>query len=186
MKRRSRALLARGLDLGNAVHAIYGLYLDPESAQRAFDGVRAAKVEEHNIVVLSSEPFEDYEFGQRDRRTLMPWLAALGGLVCGASALAFVAFTQRTYPLSTGGMPIVAFWPDGIIAYEFTMMGAVLATLITLILTARSPRESAQIYDPEVSNGKILIGAVNPAEGLRGAVEQALRKAGTESVVSRP
>lgn len=166
--------------------AIYGLYPDPDSAQRAVDLLRQARVDNRNIVVLSSEPFEDYEFGQRDRRTIMPWLAALGGLVCGASALAFVAFTQRAYPLPTGGMPIVALWPDGIITYEFTMFGAVLATLMTLILTARSPRESAKVYDPEVSNGKILIGVVNPPEASRTDLEEALLGAGTTSIVRCP
>ncbi len=166
--------------------AIYGLYADPDSAQRAVDLLREAKVEDRSVVVLSSEPFDHYEFGRRDQHTVMPWLAALGGLVCGLSALAFVAFTQKAYPLPTGGMPIVALWPDGIITYEFTMFGAVLTTLITLIITARSPRESAGLYDPEVSNGKVLIGVVNLGEGLRGAVEQALRSAGTESVISRP
>jgi hypothetical protein len=168
------------------MNAVYGLYPDPDSAQRAVDLLRGANVEDRSIVVLSSEPFDEYEFGQREHKTIMPWLAALGGLVCGLGAFAFVAFTQKAYPLPTGGMPIVSLWPNGIITYEFTMLGAVLATLVTLIITARSPRESAGLYDPEVSKGKILIGVVNPAKGLRGAVEQALRNAGTESVVSRP
>ena len=165
------------------MNTLYGLYVDPDSAQRAFDGLRDAKVEEGSIVVVSSEPYDEYKFGQRDRRTIMPWLAALGGLVCGAGALAFVAFTQRAYPLATGAMPIVALWPDGIITYEFTMFGAVLTTLITLIISSRSPRESATVYDPEVSNGKILIGVVNPPEGLRAQLEEALRHSGTDSVV---
>ncbi len=166
--------------------AIYGLYADPDSAQRAVDLLREAKVEDRSVVVLSSEPFDHYEFGRRDQHTVMPWLAALGGLVCGLSALAFVAFTQKAYPLPTGGMPMVALWPDGIITYEFTMFGAVLTTLITLIITARSPRESAQLYDPEVSSGKILIGVVNPPEAARTQLEEALRNAGTASVVRCP
>jgi hypothetical protein len=166
--------------------AIYGLYPDPDSAQRAVNLLRGADVEDRSIVVFSSQPFDEYEFGRREQKSIMPWLAALGGLVCGASAFAFVAFTQKAYLLPTGGMPIVSLWPNGIITYEFTMLGAVLATLVTLIFTARSPRENAGLYDPEVSKGKILIGVVNPAEGLRGTVEQALRNAGTESVVSLP
>ena len=165
--------------------AVYGLYPDPDSAERAVELLRGANVDDRSIVVLSSEPFDEYEFGRRDHETIMPWLAALGGLVGGASAFAFVAFTQKVYPLPTGGMPIVSLWPNGIITYEFTMFGAILTTLVTLIITARSPRDSARLFDPEVSNGKILIGVVNPAEGLRGAAEQALRNAGAESVVSR-
>ena len=170
-------------DIGDNVNAIYGLYPDPESAQRAFDGLRRAKVEERNIVVVSSEPFDEYEFGGRDHRTVMPWLAAFGGLACGLGALTFVAFTQKAYPLPTGGMPIVPLWPDGIITYELTMLGTVLATLFTLIITSRSPRASAEVYNSEVSNGKILIGVANPPEASRPALEEALLNAGTTSVV---
>jgi hypothetical protein len=166
--------------------ALYGLYPDPDSAQRAVDLLRDANVEDRSIVVLSSEPFDEYELGRRDRKTIIPWLAALGGLVGGVSAFAFVAFTQRAYPLPTGGMPMVSLWPNGIITYEFTMLGAILTTLITLIISARSPRESARLYDPEVSNGKILIGVVNPLEASWVEVEEALRSAGAPSVVRRP
>ena len=166
--------------------AVYGLYPDPDSAERAVDLLHDANVEDRSIVVLSSEPFDAYKFGRREHKTIMPWLAALGGLVSGSSAFAFVAFTQKAYPLPTAGMPIVSLWPNGIITYEFTMFGAILATLVTLVITARSPRESAKLFDSEVSKGKILVGVVNPAEGLRGAVEEALRNAGTESVVRRP
>jgi hypothetical protein len=165
--------------------AVYGLYPDPDAAQRAVDLLRGAGVEDRSIVVLSSEPFDEHEFGRRERNTIMPWLAAVGGLVCGAAAFAFGAFTQKVYPLPTGGMPLISLWPNGIITYEVTMLGAVLATLATLIITARSPRESAGLYDPGVSDGKILIGVVNPPEGLRDAVGQALRSAGTESVITR-
>lgn len=165
------------------MNAIYGLYTDPDSAQRAFDALHAAKVDDRSIVVLSSEPFEGYEFGQRDHRTIMPWLAALGAALCGLSALAFVAFTQKAYPLPTSGMSIVSMWPNGIITYEFTMLGAILTTLFVLIIAARSPRESARLYDPEVSNGKILIGVVNPPEALVAQLKEELRRAGAESVV---
>jgi hypothetical protein len=39
------------------VTAIYGLYDDPEVAQRAVDGLRAAGADDADIVVMSSEPF---------------------------------------------------------------------------------------------------------------------------------
>ena len=46
--------------------AIYGLYSDPGVAQRAVDNLRAAGVLDADITVISSEPFEHYEFGHRD------------------------------------------------------------------------------------------------------------------------
>ena len=43
------------------------LYDDPDVAQRAVDGLRAAGAADGDIVVMSSEPFEEHEFGQRDQ-----------------------------------------------------------------------------------------------------------------------
>ncbi len=171
--------------------AVYALYSDPDSAQRAVNSLRGAGPElgiaERDVVAVSSEPFEEYDFGRRDRQTSMAWLAALGGLIGGLIGFRFVAFTQKAYPLPTGGMPVVSLWPDGIITYETTMLGAILATLLTLLVTARLPRwqeGKRQLYDPEVSDGKILIGVVNPPERSRAEVERRLIEAGAKSVVS--
>ena len=46
--------------------AIYGLYDDPHVAQRAVDNLRAAGVADAEITVMSSEPFDHFEFGHRD------------------------------------------------------------------------------------------------------------------------
>jgi hypothetical protein len=53
------------------------------------------------------------------------------------------------------------------------MLGAILATVITLVLTARLGRGST-IYDAEVSDGKILVGVVNPSESALAGLEAAL------------
>ncbi|HEV2178056.1 MAG TPA: quinol:electron acceptor oxidoreductase subunit ActD [Terriglobia bacterium] len=170
--------------------AIYGLYPDPGSAERAFQSLRrppdGVDVSDNDIVILSSEPFEEYEFGRRGHRTVMPWLAALGGLAGGLLGFLFVSYTQRAYPLPTGGMKIVSLWPDGVITYELIMLSAILTTLVTLLITARSPRRSRKLYDPQVSEGKILVGVVNPAEASSAGLERMLRDAGASSVVSCP
>lgn len=164
------------------VKAIYALYPDPDSAQRAVNSLRGAGVNDRDIAVVSSEPYDGYEFGRRDHRTRMPWLAALGGLLGGTSGFLLVATSQKAYPLSTGGMPIVAPWPDAIITYEMTMLGAILATLFTLLGTARLPNWNAQLNDPGIADGKILIGVVNPPESSRFELERRLREAGADQV----
>jgi hypothetical protein len=160
--------------------AIYGLYHDPDAAQRAVDALREAKVEARDITIISSEPFEGYEFGRLDHHTPMPWLAALGGLVGGLSGFLLATLTQRAYPLATGGMPIVTLWANGIVTYELTMLGAILATLFTLLVAARLPDWRTKIYDPAVSEGKILVGVVNLQEDSRVEIERRLRDAGAE------
>jgi hypothetical protein len=55
--------------------AVYALYKNPNNAQHAVDELRKAGIAERDITILSSEPLEEYEFGQRDRQTWMTWLA---------------------------------------------------------------------------------------------------------------
>jgi Alternative complex III, ActD subunit len=169
------------------MNAIYGLYPDPDSAQRALNVLERAQSElgfnDRDIAVLSGEPYEEYGFGQREHKTRMPWLAALGGLVGGLCGFWFVSFTQKSYPMISGGMHLVTKWSDGIITYELTMLGAILTTLFTLLITARIPDWSGRkLYDPAISNGKILIGVTNPPEKAREELERRLRGAGAETV----
>ena len=166
--------------------ALYAIYPDPESAQRAVNTLRAAGPDlgfgDRDITVLSSEPFDGYEFFEPNHKTAMGWIAALGGLVGGTAGFSFAAYTQSAYPLVTGGMAIVPLAPNGIITYEMTMLGAILATLLTLLITARLPNLKRQLYDPEISEGKILVGVMNAPENSRAGVEKKLIEAGAGEV----
>jgi len=160
------------------VTAIYGLYATPMLAQQAFDELRSAGISERDITIQSSEPLEEYEFGSKDRETVMPWIAILGATIGLVSGYLLTSITQRAWAINTGGMPIVTNWSNLIVIFELTMLGAVFATVLTLLITAKIPSRLPQFYDPEVSRGKILVGVANPAQAER--VERTLRKvAGT-------
>jgi hypothetical protein len=90
-----------------------------------------------------------------------------------ASALGLAWLTEVSWPIDVGGLPIFAWWPNLIITFELTMLGAILATVVTLVVTARLGRGST-IYDAEVSDGKILVGVANPAESALADLEAAL------------
>jgi hypothetical protein len=168
------------------MRVLYGLYLDPDSAQRAFDALRnggtTSGFDPRRIAVVSSEPFDGYEFFKQDDKTNIPWVAALGGLVGGIAGFSFAAYTQAVYPIPTGGMPIVPFYADGIITYELTMLGAILTTLVMLLLTAHLPNWRRRLYDQAVSDGKILVGLIDPPDTSRADVEERLLKAGASQV----
>lgn len=166
--------------------AIYALYSDPASAQRAVNSLRAAAAElgirPGDIRVLSSEPYEEQEFSVRESPTAMPWIAVLGGLLGGLAAYSLTTLTQHAYPLPTGGMPLAPMWTNGIIIYELTMLGAILSTVVTLVVSARLPNLRTQLYDPAVSDGKILVGVVDPPESARAGAEVRLKEAGAREV----
>ena len=158
--------------------AVYALYTDPETVQRAVDGVRALGVAEKDIVVMSSEPFEEYEFSHRDKATWLHWIAGAGGVIGLTAGYLLTTTTSQLWPIRTSGMPIVATWPNTIVVFELTMLGAILATVLTLFLTAKLGRRLPRLYDPEVSNGYILVGVEQPADDLVSPLSSALEAAG--------
>lgn len=167
--------------------AIYGLFPNPASAQHACDALhRADGIDADKIVVVSSEPFEGYDFSHRHSRSPMFPLAALGGLAGGTFGYWLAAFTQTTYPLPTGGMPIVTSWTNGIVIYELTMLGAILTTLVTLLVTAGLPSFKQKLSDPEIWTGKILVGVTDPPDSARTDLEARLRQAGALAVKDFP
>jgi hypothetical protein len=145
--------------------AIYGLYVDPHVAQQAVDNLRAAGVNDADITVISSEPFDHFEFGHRDGKTAMPWIATAAGLLGLLLTYYLLGASQMSWPLKTGGMPIVTNWTNLIIIFEMTMISAILATVVTLLVTAGIPSRGGRMYDTEVSDGYILVGVENPADG---------------------
>jgi hypothetical protein len=158
--------------------AVYGLYADPAAAQRAVNGLHAAGIAEDDVVVMSGEPFEAQPFAHRDSATWLWYIACLGGAIGLTFAAWLTRMTELAWPLQTGNMPIVAWWPNLIVIFEMTMLGAILATVSTLLITAKLPSRVPPLYDPEVTNGKILVGVQNPAAASLPALEQALMAGG--------
>ena len=159
--------------------AVYALYADGAAAQRAVNALRSAGIADEQITVASAEPMEHYEFGEMNRATRMWYIAAAGGIVGLAVGTWLTWMTQVAWPLPTGNMPIVAWWANMIVMFELTMLGAILATVGTLLVSGALVRRAPPLYDPRVTKeGKILVG-VDAARDAT-AVERALSSAGGE------
>jgi len=166
--------------------AIYALFGDPESAQRGVDLLHNSKSSLHfddgQIVVITSEPYNGYDFAEEHGKSPMWALATMGGVLGGLCGYWLTLITQKAYPLPTGGMPIVPPWTNGIIVYELAMLGAILTTLIALVVETRLPSFGARLSDPEIWMGKILVGVMDPPETAKGDLEKWLRQAGALKV----
>jgi hypothetical protein len=163
------------------MRAVYALYPDPDSAHRAVQSLRAAGIADPSITVISGEPIEEHELGHRDRATWMWWIASAGGLTGLAFGTWLTWMTETSWPLPTGNMPIVSWWPNLIVMFELTMLGGILAAVVTLLVTAGLPTFGAKLYDPEVTNGKILVGVENPSPSAVPAIEGALTAGGAQA-----
>jgi hypothetical protein len=166
--------------------ALYALYADPEGAQRAVDLLRAASSElsfdAKKIVILSGEPHEGYEFTDEHASKLPYRWSALGGICGGITGYLLATLTQKAYPLPTGGMSITPLWTNGIVVYEMTMLGAILTTLVVLLIGAGLPNFKGGITDPEIGAGKILVGVADPPASSQPELERRLRQAGASQV----
>jgi len=153
--------------------SVYALYDNGESAQRAVNALRANGVADADIAVISSEPMEDFEFSSINHRTLIWYIASAGGFVGLALSTWLTRMTELSWPLPTGNMPIVAWWPNLIVMFEMTMLGGILSAVGTLIVTGGLARKMPALYDPQVTEGKILVGVEQPRDAA--AIERALR-----------
>ncbi|HXD75337.1 MAG TPA: quinol:electron acceptor oxidoreductase subunit ActD [Vicinamibacterales bacterium] len=160
--------------------AIYGLYDRPEAAQRACTGLKHAGIPSQDIAVISGEPFEAFEFMHRDHSMILFRLALIGGILGFLGAVGMVVGTEKAWPLVTGGMPIVAWYPNLVIIFEMTMLGAIVTTVISLLVTAKLPRFGKTLYDPAVADGKILVGV--PAGGKADAIRETFTSSGASAV----
>jgi Alternative complex III, ActD subunit len=152
--------------------ALYALYPDGNRAQQAVNALRTAGVADHDITVISAEPMEHYEFGEMHRSSTMWTIASIGGLTGLLFGTWLTQFTELAWPLKTGNMPVVAWWPNLIVIFELTMFGAILSTVITVAVTCGLLRKRPALYDPAVSDGKILVGVDSPRDTA--AIEKAL------------
>jgi Alternative complex III, ActD subunit len=162
------------------VSAIYALYDDGDAAQRAVNSLRHVGVADRDITVISDQPMEAYEFGEMNRATRIWYIASGGGLVGLVFATWLTRMTELAWPLPTGNMPIVSWWPNLIVIFELTMLGAILATVATLLVTGELLRRRPALYDPRVTDGKILVGVDSPSRA--DDVERALVSAGSPQI----
>jgi hypothetical protein len=165
---------------------LYALYADPETAQRAVDALQAAsfelKFDLEQIVIVSGEPHEGYDFADSHITSHPYRWAVFGAALGGTCGYLLTTLTQKAYPIVTGGMSITPVWTNGIIVYEMTMMGAMLTTLFTLLRGAGLPNFKEVINDPEIWLGKILVGVVDPPESCQPELERHLLQAGATEV----
>ena len=168
------------------MRAIYTLCTDPDAAQRLVDALRVSSLRlgfaPEKIVVVSGEPYEGYEFADRYAKSPMFPLAALGALVGGTCGYFLTTLTQHAYPLPTGGMPLSPVWTNGIIVYELTMLGAILTSVIFMLISGGLPDFGPHLTDPEIWTGKILVGVTDPPADSAAAIESTFRQAGASDL----
>jgi hypothetical protein len=131
--------------------------------------------------VMSSQPIHGEPIVPETNRTKLRTWALSGACLGFLGGLLLASITALNYPLVKGGMPIVAPWTVGLITYETTMLGAVLATLVGLLVELGLPNFKSLPYDPTVVDGGVVLAVACP-DDARSSVESALSAVGATKV----
>lgn len=156
-------------------------FREKEALIVSLKALQSSGVKPDDLDIFSEEPIE-FRRGILDRPSHMSVVSVGGAILLGSAATAFVYFAQHNYRLPTGGMPIFSFWASGVITFEMTMLGAVLATFSWFLWESgliRKRDKTAPI--PEVDPGAMCLRVRCRAE-LAAGVNEIMMRAGATRV----
>ena len=163
--------------------SVLGLFPEgqEDTAADALDALRAEGYTHSEYEIITGTPYPEGTFGEEEpKHTLYRW--PLMGAACGfIIGLVLTSGTQLAYPLVTGGKPVLSIPPMAIIMYEGTMLGAIIFTVIGIIIESRLPRLFMGAYDERITEGYIGV-AVTTSEDRVGRAEEVLNEVGAEEV----
>lgn len=163
---------------------VIGEFREKERVTTAIRALRASGLTAAELDVFSEEPVE-FPRGVLDRPSRMSLGSVSGAIAFGVLATGFIYWTQHNYRLVTGGMPVFSFWATGVITYEMTMLGAIVATFAWFLWESgilRRRDRSAPI--PTVDPGSICLRVRCAGPHSAQAVE-AMQRAGAIGVERR-
>ena len=160
---------------------LLGLFEDPQQAADAITALRDDGFPHEDIDVYSGSPFPEGTFGEYEAPHRLYVFPIVGAMVGFALGLLLTAGTQISYPLVTGGKPILSIPPMTVIMYELTMLHAIIFTVLGILFESRLPKRSLGVYDTRITEGYIGIVVACPDSRAKDA-ESSLKKAGAEDI----
>lgn len=161
-----------------------GLFKQEEAAAEATEALQQAGYTNQQFELLTDHPYPEGAFGERVTKHRLYVYPFIGALLGFSIALLLTAATQAAYPLITGGKPILSIPPMIIIAYEGSMLGAILFTVLGIFFESRLPNVGGGIYDRRITEGYVGI-TLDCATERVNSVDQLFRRAGAEDVLTK-
>jgi hypothetical protein len=161
--------------------SLLGLYIDPNDAANAMDGLKEGGFEVGTFDVLTGTPYPEGAFGEHVPQHRLFRFPAFGAIIGFSLSLFLTTATQLAYPLITGGKPILSIFAMLIIMYEMTMLSAVIFSVIGIIFESRLPNIAPGVYDPRITEGYIGV-VISVEDSDLGKAKKILEKSGSEEI----
>ena len=156
-------------------------FAQPVEARAAIRRLLQSGIDPESMDVMTSQPIHGEPFLPERRPSKLRTWALCGAAAGMVGGCALATITALNYPLVKGGMPIVAPWTVGLITYETTMLGAVLATLAGLLIELGLPNFKKLPYDESVVDGGVVVAVRSTGED-RPAIQEMVTAAGAVKV----
>lgn len=118
----------------------HAVFVSPYDVRDALDRLEQDGIATKDIEIRSSAPLDHDVFPDAHAvHSRMPWMALTGAVVGGLGLFSLVAWSSKVYPLPTGGMPLVAIPPTGIVTFEGIAIGAIIFTVATVLYECGLP-----------------------------------------------
>ncbi len=161
--------------------SVLAIFEQPEQVANAMRVLRASGFPERELTVLTDRPYPEGTFGEEQHQHKL-FVFPFVGAACGfAVGLLVTIGTQLSFPVVTGGKPLLSIPPMINVMYEGTLLGAIVFTVFGVIFESRLPDLGPVPHDPRISEGSLglLVRSVREAEAL-----PHLRSAGAVDVVT--
>lgn len=163
--------------------SVMGLFDAPEPVAEARVRLRdRGFAEEAQLEVLTDAPYPVGAFGEEPPRHHLAVFIVGGGVFGVVLGLLLTVGTQLSYPLVTGGKPILAIPPMVNVIFETMMLFAIVFGFFGVLLESRLLTARGGVYDPRISEGLIGL-AISGRNDRRDDAIAILRAAGAVDVV---
>lgn len=129
---------------------VYGLLAEFDRPQALVEATRAARQQGYACIEGFS-PFPIPEMagatGFHDSR--VPLACLIGGIAGGTGGFLMQVYANLDFPLNVGGRPLLPPEAFALITFELTVLGAVLAAILTMFVLNRLPRLNHPIFEAE-------------------------------------
>lgn len=136
-------------------YTVLGLFTNIDDMAKTMEPLERLSVAHSDMRLLSSAPYPDGALFKDHRRmplALFAFLFAVGGFL---TALAIAGGTQILMNLIVSGKSVPSLPPVGIICYEFTLLGAIIGTIVGMLWVQGLPDWTQRAYDSDIFRGKI-------------------------------
>ncbi|HEY4032108.1 MAG TPA: DUF3341 domain-containing protein [Caulobacteraceae bacterium] len=129
-------------------HGVYGLLAEFSTAEALVEAARKAKAAGYqSIEGFSPFPIDDLPKALGFTTNTVPLTCLIGGLVGCVGGFLMQVYCSLDFPLNIGGRPLIPPEAFALITFEMTVLGAVGAAVLAMLIANRLPRLNHPLFE---------------------------------------